>query len=252
MKKMTYLFVLMVLSFPFGTSADNYIRGDVDRDGKVNVADVTGLIDFLLSGTWDYEEHEYVDLGLPSGTLWATMNVGALAPHDFGDYFLWGETSPKPVYDWSTYKWCDGSAESLTKYCTSSDYGMVDNMVELQPEDDAAYVNWGPSWRTPTIEQFQELIDNCNWESISNHGVNGNWITGPNGNKIFLPCAGYRKDGSYLGAGDFGFYWSRTLSNRPDLAYSLHFMKIGTSANQCTADYRAYGGTIRPVLVQQQ
>ena len=254
MKKMIFCFALLAVLFPASASADNYIRGDVDHNGRVNIADVSGLIDYLLSGTWGYDEHEYVDLGLPSGTLWATMNIGALAPYDFGNYFLWGEVETKALFNWTTYKWCDGTDETLTKYCTDASYGSVDNKSELEPEDDAAYVNWGPSWRMPTSEQFQELIDYCTWESVSNHGVNGNWITGPSGNTIFLPCAGYRTDASYIGTGDYGIYWSRTLSNsnRPDLARSLHIMKFGVSAVQCVSDYRAYGATVRPVLMQQQ
>ena len=225
----------------------------MDHDGKVNIADVTGLIDYLLDGIWTYEEHEYVDLGLPSGTLWATMNVGAFAPHDFGNYFSWGEVTTKAIFQWDTYKWYDDTDAFLTKYCSDASYGAVDNKTELDAEDDAACYYWGPSWRMPTKEQFNELLDNCTLESISNHGVNGIWITGPNGNKIFLPCAGYRNDGSYIGAGDAGVYWSRTLplSNRPDLAASLQIMKLFGNM-QCTNDYRCYGGTIRPVRVQQQ
>ena len=122
-------------------------RGDVDGDGKVGIADVTALIDYLLSGTWGDESsdaHEWVDLGLPSGTLWATTNIGATNPEDYGDYFAWGETEPKDVYDWSTYKWCNGSNTTLTKYCTSSSYGYIgftDGKTELDAGDDAAYVN---------------------------------------------------------------------------------------------------------------
>ena len=107
------------------------------------------------------DNHEYVDLGLPSGTLWATCNVGATTPEDMGDYFAWGETAPKQIYDMDNYKWYDSSSDKLTKYCTDDKYGAVDYMTELLPEDDAAYVNWGPSWRMPTLEQQQELIERC-------------------------------------------------------------------------------------------
>lgn len=92
-------------------------------------------------------EHEWVDLGLPSGTLWATCNVGADTPEGFGDYFAWGETAPKDDYSWETYRWCNGYFNTMTKYCTNGSYGTVDNRTELDPEDDAAYVNWGSSWR---------------------------------------------------------------------------------------------------------
>ena len=98
--------------------------------------------------------HAYVDLGLPSGTLWATCNVGASSPEEYGDYFAWGETEPKNDYNWSTYKYCKGSSTTMTKYCTSSSYGTVDNKTELEPSDDAATVNWGSNWQMPSLEQL--------------------------------------------------------------------------------------------------
>ena len=134
--------------------------------------------------------HEYVDLGLPSGTLWATCNVGADTPEGYGDYFAWGETAPKESYTWQTYRWCNGYFNTMTKYCTSSDYGSIDDKTELDPEDDAAYVNWGSSWRIPTTEQQQELRNECTWTWTERNGVSGKLVTGPNGNTIFLPAAG--------------------------------------------------------------
>lgn len=125
------------------------VAGDQDGDGYITVGDVTWVYNVLLYVSHD-DEHEYIDLGLPSGTLWATMNIGASSPEDYGDYFAWGETAPKDVYDWSTYKWCNGSSNTLTKYCFNSSYGnngFVDNLTELDPEDDAATVNWGQDWR---------------------------------------------------------------------------------------------------------
>ena len=145
-------------------------EGDVNQDGVANISDVTSLIDYLLSGSWPDDPvtppdlHEWVDLGLPSGTLWATCNVGASNPEELGSYFAWGETATKDFYEWSTYKWCNGSETTMTKYCTNSDYGndgFVDNKTELDFEDDAAYVNWGPSWRIPSYEQFEELCTSC-------------------------------------------------------------------------------------------
>ena len=99
------------------------------------------------------ETHEWVDLGLPSGTLWATCNVGANSPEEYGDYFAWGETTTKSSYSWSTYKYCKGSSSTMTKYCTSSYYGTVDNKTELEPSDDAATANWGSEWQMPSLEQ---------------------------------------------------------------------------------------------------
>ncbi|MBO5849722.1 MAG: hypothetical protein J6Q47_00385, partial [Paludibacteraceae bacterium] len=118
--------------------------------------------------------HEYVDLGL--SVKWATCNVGATRPEYFGNYYAWGETTPNTDYDWDNYKWCNGSSTTMTKYCTDSDYGTVDNKTVLDKEDDAAAVNMGGSWRMPTLEEWTELIDNCTWEitdSYKGTGVEG-------------------------------------------------------------------------------
>ena len=119
------------------------------------------------------DEHEYVDLGLPSGTLWATCNVGANSPEEYGDYFAWGETKTKSTYDWGTYKYCNGSSTTLTKYCTLSSYGIVENKTELELLDDAAYVNWGEEWRMPSVDQLDELHTQCEWIWSSRNGING-------------------------------------------------------------------------------
>ena len=195
---------------------------------------------------------EYVDLGLPSGTLWATCNVGASAPEQYGDYFAWGETAPKDYYDMSTYKWCNGSETTMTKYCTYSYFGyngFTDGKTELDPEDDAAYVNWGPEWRLPTTEQQQELIDNCTSVWTTQNGVNGHLFTGPNGNTFFLPAAGIRWDESLNDVGSYGGYWSRTLhSGCPNGAYYLDF--ISEHVDWYTA-YRDLGFPVRAVRVSQ-
>jgi hypothetical protein len=196
--------------------------------------------------------HDYVNLGLPSGTLWATRNVGASRPEDYGDYFAWGETrgykSGKSDFSWSTYKWCNGSSDKLTKYCTSSSYGTVDNRTELSPEDDAVYANWGSGWRMPTDDQQTELREKCRWTWTSRNGVKGYEVKGPNGNLLFLPAAGYRYDASLYNAGGYGFYWSRTLcSGSPNYAFSLW----------CYSDrlvrlvsFRYNGQSVRPVRAQ--
>ena len=193
-------------------------------------------------------EHEWVDLGLPSGTLWATCNVGASSPEDYGDYFAWGETEPKDVYNWSTYKWCNGSSTSMTKYCTNSSYGTVDNKTELDPEDDAAYVNWGENWRMPTSEQRNELYDKCTWTWTTLYGVTGQLVSGPNGNTIFLPAAGYRWDNSIDEVSSWGHYWSRTLaSSFPYSAVSVCF-----SGTVLYSGHDRYEGrSVRPVRVSQ-
>ena len=206
------------------------------------------LIDYLLSGFWPWE-HTYVDLGLPSGTLWATCNVGANSPEEYGDYFAWGETAPKDVYNWETYKWCNGSSTSITKYCSNSSYGTVDNKTELESEDDAAYVNWGPSWRMPTREQQRELVDNCSWTWTQQNSVNGYLVTGPNGKSIFLPAAGIRSNESLGLVGSYGFYWSRTLDpgSYCFYAYDLYI----NSMNVGWGNARENGLTFRAVRVSE-
>ena len=165
-----------------------------------------------------------VDLGLPSGTLWADRNVGADAPEAYGDYFAWGEVTPKLEYNWSTYKWCNGSSSSMTKYCTDSSYGTVDNKTVLDLEDDAAYVNMGSAWRMPTTTEQKELSNKCTWTWTTQNGVNGYQVTGPNGNSIFLPVAGCRFDSSLYYAGSYGYCWSSSLyESDPNIAYVLYF-----------------------------
>ncbi len=200
----------------------------------------------------DLSGHEYVDLGLPSGTLWATTNVGAASPADYGDYFAWGETAPKTNYDWSTYKWCNGSETTLTKYCTSSDYGTVDNKTVLEAADDAATANWGSAWRMPTHEEQQELLNGsyCTWTWTSQTNSKGETINGyevksaSNGNTLFLPAAGFRGGTSMNDAGSEGTYWSSLLSSHPGFVCNLHFI----SGSYYESDYRRIcGQPVRPV-----
>ena len=171
--------------------------------------------------------HEWIDLGLPSGLKWATCNVGADTPEGYGDYFAWGETSPKTTYKWSTYKYCNGFYDTMTKYCTKSSYGTVDNKTTLELSDDAARVNWGGNWRMPTKAEQKELrnTSNCTWIWTTQNGVNGYKVTSKkNGNSIFLPAVGYRYyDGLYV-AGDDGGYWSSSLDTNDSYgAYGLGF-----------------------------
>lgn len=184
------------------------------------------------------DEHEWVDLGLPSGTLWATCNVGASKPEEYGDYFAWGETKPKTKYDSSTYFDSD--------YLKYNDGGLT----ELAPEDDAATANWGSPWHMPTIAQQDELRENCTREWTQLNGVNGTLVTGPNGNTIFLPAAGCRDVTSLLGAGSSGDYWSRSLrSSDSSCACYLYsyssYWRLGGEYG-----YRCSGRSVRPVRVQ--
>jgi len=197
----------------------------------------------------------FVDLGLPSGTLWAKCNIGASNSDNYGDYFAWGETEGynigKTNFSLSTYKWCNGSYNTLTKYNTKSDYGTVDNKTELDLEDDAAYVNWGPEWRMPSKAQFEELINSSytttEWTTLN--GVKGRKITSKkNGNSIFLPAAGYR-DSSLSNTGSYGYYWSRTLdSGHPNRAYYRYFDSSYVYTGSCG---RFNGISVRPVRLSE-
>ena len=189
--------------------------------------------------------HDWVDLGLPSGLKWATCNVGANAPEEYGDYFAWGETQTKSTYDWSTYKWCNGDYNKLTKYSTNSSYGTVDNKTVLDKEDDAAAANWGGAWRMPTKAEQDELRQQCTWTWTTKNAVRGYQVTGPNGKSIFLPAAGYLYDSGLDYAGSHGFYWLSSLyTDNPSVAYGLSFHSNGVVWD---GDYRRYGRSVRPV-----
>ncbi len=191
-----------------------------------------------------------IDLGLPSGLKWASWNLGATAPEEYGDYYAWGETEPKMNYDWSTYKWSMGSWNALTKYCSDSWYGYngyTDSKTVLDTEDDVAYKSLGGTWRMPTDAEFTELRENCTWERIWMNGINGYNVTGPNGNSIFLPTAGNRSDTRLIFAGSDGFYWSSSLSlDQPDGAWSV-FIRSGGVYRGSNYLNRTCGFSIRPV-----
>ena len=188
-------------------------------------------------------QYQAVDLGL--SVKWATMNVGATKPEEYGDYFAWGETEEKEYYEWSTYKWCNGSDDTMTKYCTDSGYGIVDNKTVLDPEDDVAHVKWGGTWRMPTLNEQKELLNNCTWEWTTQNGVNGYTVTGPNGNSIFLPAAGCRGGTGVDFRGSGGYYWSSSLySNSSDSAYFLYLI---SGRYYWNSYYRYFGYSVRPV-----
>ena len=175
----------------------------------------------FISWSEDPPKYEAIDLGLPSGIKWASFNVGATKPEEYGGYYAWGETEEKEDYCWETYKWCNGSENTMTKYCTNSPYGTVDNKTVLDPEDDVAHVKWGGDWRMPTTEEQEELRNECTWEWTALNGVNGYRVTGPNGNSIFLPAAGVREDTDIEDRGDDCYYWSSSLKSDDD-AYACY------------------------------
>ena len=190
--------------------------------------------------------YTYVDLGL--SVKWATCNVGAATPEEYGDYFAWGEVEPKTTYNWSTYKYCKGTNKTITKYCNNSTLGndgFTDDKIILDLEDDAAYVNWGGSWRMPTEAEQQALVNNCTWTWTTQNGVNGYKVTGPNGNSIFLPASGYIDGTSPSYVGERGDFWASSLSlNSPRNAYNVFFR---SNVVNVTYSYRNYGRSVRPV-----
>ena len=194
--------------------------------------------------------HDFVDLGLPSGTLWATCNVGATSPEDYGDYFAWGETVTKDSYSHVTYLYCNGSTSALTKYCndTSCGYnGFTDTLTMLQPSDDAATANWGEGWRIPTKEEFNELLNNCTGTWTTRNGVNGYLFTGTNGNSIFLPAAGLIYGAGSPNVGSRGAYWTNSIYNNPVSAWDFYFNSGSCTTNDCYL--REYGLSVRAVCI---
>ena len=241
----------------------NYEWWDIDeiKDGQMKWSALREREDgtrFTTTFTWRKVEApagvEAVDLGLPSGIKWANMNLGAEKPEDDGLYFAWGETmgygsdtSDSRSFDWASYKWCNGLESSMTKYCNDSSYGTVDNKTVLDLDDDAAYVNWGSSWRMPTFTETKELLENTTNEWTTINGVNGRKFTSKtNGNSIFLPAAGLRID-SYLGNQDTdGIFWSSSLNETgPYLARTLSFDSEYVSST--TSSNRYFGFHVRPV-----
>lgn len=214
----------------------------------------------ISRATGELAGHGYVDLGLPSGTLWATCNVGADSPQEYGDYFAWGETEAKGNYDKYTYKYYynyysysdETGPFRLTKYCpryNAEYYGynnFYDDLTTLEPSDDAAIVNWGNGWRMPTNEECQELFDNCVHKSATYRGIHGRHFTGPNGNSIFLPAAGYRDDYRLDEETTGGWYWASTL---PNVGSGGGFVFWSNHYYGDWANYRERGLSVRPVCI---
>ena len=186
-----------------------------------------------------------VDLGL--SVFWASCNLGATNPEDFGDYYAWGETEPKESYYWSTYKFGTSSFGPFSKYNTISSYGSIDNKTVLEPEDDVAHVKLGGKWRMPTDAEWTELRTKCTWTWVENYngsGINGRLVQATNGNSIFLPAAGYRY-GTSLFTVSYGFYWSSSLdAYNPYAALCVEF---GSDDVLRPMNNRFYGKSVRPV-----
>ena len=186
--------------------------------------------------------YDWVDLGL--SVKWATQNVGADSPSDYGGYYAWGETRTKSSYDWSNCFDClDEEGQSWGTY-------KIGGKTRIAPSSghDTARENWGGSWRMPTIAEFEELCKKCKWKWTSQGGHTGYLVTSKtNGNSIFLPAAGLRNRAYTYSEGEDGYYWSSTLSSsNSDNARSLYFYSSGRLTDNFY-DYRSYGRSVRPV-----
>ena len=195
-----------------------------------------------------YNGHAYVDLGLPSGTKWATMNVGATKPEEYGLYFAWGETQgyadvSTKAFSWNDYKWTEDDGSTMSKY------NATDGKTVLDLEDDAVAANWGGSWKMPTVAQFQELLNTANctnvWTTVD--GVNGRLFTSvTNGNTLFIPAAGNAINGNMDNVGNGGYIWSSSLySSSVKRGWFLFF----SSGSVLMSDYsRCNGFPVRGVV----
>lgn len=216
----------------------------LEEFGRFVAVGVRFKVESYMGGYGVENGHEWVDLGL--SVKWATCNVGACKPKDSGNYFAWGETKPKQYYDYNTYKWCRGTWVTLTKYNVRSDRGIVDNKTTLELSDDAAHVNWGGSWRMPTIAELDELRKKCTWTLEYKDGLYAFKVTSKiNGNSIILPAVGYR-DKSYAPTSPNAYYWSSSLNTKHThfaRAYWLYVYrrKVYKSFTRCS------GLTVRPV-----
>ena len=244
---------------------------DMDADGVISIDDITLLINAYLSSSSENSDLEAVDLGL--SVKWANMNVGAYYPEDYGDYFAWGETAPKEEYTQENYKFYQDGY--YTKYCQSyqHDYNWKDAdpekfqrqygvpldlyywsnyaKITLDMEDDAAYMTWGTSWRMPTPDELAELRSQCAWTEITQNGVRGFKVKGPNGNSIFLSAAGWYDSESYStpqGVGLCSYFLSNSLNcSDPDTSDNADYLYFISSGPSDGYSYRYRGRTIRAV-----
>ena len=250
------------------TYDEDYVYFTLADDTELNIPRKGTSTSIYKSGTEN--GHDYVDLGLTSGTKWATCNIGADNPQDYGNYYAWGEVTPKNVYKWSTYKY--GNENRLTRYNTDSRYGrngFADGKITLELEDDAAHFNWGGKWRMPTQAQQDELRALCYWvwtENYNGSGVKGYIVykakaeadKGKNDGQtpsssyslsdahIFLPAACYRDDGFLFDAGSLGSYWSSSLCyDIPIFARGVRFYSGGVNYG---GEDRSCGRSVRAVI----
>ena len=217
-------------------------------DNQVVKYNLNKVKDVTFEEALPVEVPEYVDLGLPSGTMWATTNIGASDPEEVGDFYAWGETETKSEYSWATYQYSDGSATSLNKYCSRANYGTVDGLNTLEPDDDAARVILGDEWSMPTKEQVEELTNATytTWEQTELNGVKGVRIKSRTTNaSIFLPIGGFRDNISISNGNSYGYFWTRNVHSSID--YTAWAFRYGDELDTENVKSRYLGLNIRPV-----
>ncbi len=247
MKRKIYLLGLLLCACFIHAQEQEYKVLNVHQGDVVSHAIPLKQIDSLVFATdaaWE-APYTYVDLGIQ--TVWATCNIGAEKPEDYGDYYAWGEVYPKTVYTWDTY--LHGLGEySLLKYCNDksySYYGTADGIPWLYPADDVAQTKTNSLWNIPDVYYINQLMSECTWTWTTLNNVAGYQVTGPNGNSIFLPAAGYMSDDKLQQAGECGSYWAANLEAKNNTASCLSFSSEDKIAS---ADKRCYGLPIRPVI----
>ncbi len=191
-----------------------------------------------------------VDLGLPSGKIWATCNLGANTPEEYGTYFAWGEVEPKKEYEWTNYKLGNGETDSkikMTKYCSHSKRGEVDNLLQLEAADDAAATLSAGKWRIPTKEEWEELLDGCTWEWVKNYNGKGfdmkKGTSKTNGNTILFPFSGYYNGTAFIK--DEIEFW--TANQKADNGLEAYYVRMLTHNQSTKNGLRKQGMPIRAV-----
>ena len=242
---------------PYTATIDEQVQpvyGSSTLGDKVKlIKDANGIV---VCSIEELQDEGYVDLGLPSGRLWASCNLGATTPCEYGNYYAWGETEPKTDCSWSTYKWCSGSKTTMTKYCTNSNYGTVDNKTTLENEDDAVYVATSGEAHMPTEDDIVELYSNTDntWctctvlgEGHETHTVNGRLFTSKTDTtkKIFIPAAGCQCGTSVHDAGDVFDVWSSSLNE--DNSYSAWRLLSASGDVDEDLGFRYAGCSVRGV-----
>lgn len=232
-----------------------YVVANIVEEGIV-IASYKSEVGTFTVKEATYETPSLIDLGMPSGVKWASFNLGATKPEEYGRYFAWGETTPKSNYDWSNYKWCKGSNTTITKYCWNGSYGyngFVDNKRQLDLSDDAANAQLKGEFRTPTCDDWKELLEHTTHQWTNNYngtGVAGlvckSTVSGYTTKQIFLPAARYGSCGDYM--------TSSAVNTNPDgfdVVYFTENQLYGANYdNKCSAGSREEGYTIRPVYGQ--